>query len=121
MTVLFDFGVVAVVSPFLFSSACGAAVHSTTFFPQDAGSVKDTRSMGDIIWSCSLTIFASTWLAIHPNVPGASVIAKGKYARTFGICYQRLKLTMLSIMVPEIILVWVLRQHSVAKKISQGM
>ncbi|KAF9055068.1 hypothetical protein BDZ89DRAFT_1003698, partial [Hymenopellis radicata] len=117
---MFDFGVVALLSFLLINFVCGASAHSAIVeFPPDDASVKDTRSMGDIIWTCLLTIFASTWLAIHPNVPGASVIAKGKYARTFCICYQRFKLTVLSIMVPEIILVWVLRQHSVARKIKQ--
>jgi hypothetical protein len=29
-----------------------------------------TRSIWGIIWSCLSTIFACTWIAVHPNIPG---------------------------------------------------
>lgn len=32
--------------------------------------VDGKRTLLQLIWSCSATIFVCTWLAVHPSVPG---------------------------------------------------
>ncbi len=39
--------------------------------------VQDPRTVLSILWGCIATIFACTWLAVHPNVPGHNITAKG--------------------------------------------
>ncbi|KDR77510.1 hypothetical protein GALMADRAFT_65626 [Galerina marginata CBS 339.88] len=71
----------------------------------------DHRSTTDIIWSCLATIFACTWVALHPNIPGPK---EGK-AR---IVLSRIELMFWSIVVPEMILLWALRQRRGARHIA---
>jgi len=68
----------------------------------------DDRNAWDIIWSCFATIFACTWLAVHPNVPSA----KDGELRVFG---RRLMVMGYMLLAPEIVIYWGARQHTSAK------
>ncbi|KAK0199449.1 hypothetical protein DFS33DRAFT_234988 [Desarmillaria ectypa] len=71
------------------------------------------RTLLQLIWSCSATIFACTWLAVHPNVPGRALKRRGRLA----IFLRRAKLMLLIIMVPEIVIGWAAAQWRVARYI----
>ncbi|KAJ4493722.1 hypothetical protein C8J55DRAFT_499602 [Lentinula edodes] len=47
--------------------------------PFDSGS--STYTTAEIIWSCITTIFACTWIVVHPNVhyPLVSILGQGWY------------------------------------------
>ncbi|KAG0695649.1 hypothetical protein DFH29DRAFT_813969 [Suillus ampliporus] len=69
----------------------------------DSPSSSDTRSLLAIIWSCAATLFACTWTAIHPNIPG---IKEGKVAITF----HRLFIMVIALVAPELMITWAARQ-----------
>ncbi len=75
--------------------------------------VSDQRTLLQIIWSCSATIFACTWLAVHPNVPGRRLKGRGRLA----IAFRRAKLMILTLMAPEIVIGWAAAQWRVARYI----
>ena len=72
----------------------------------------DQRTIWNIIWSCLATLFACSWVSVHPNIPGPddSWIKKG---------YHRLELMFWSIIVPELITFWAAKQWSAARKLEK--
>jgi hypothetical protein len=72
----------------------------------------DKRTIWNIIWSCLATIFACSWVSVHPNIPGPddSWIKK---------VYCRLELMFWSIIVPELITYWAAKQWSAARKLEK--
>ncbi|KAK0429577.1 hypothetical protein EV421DRAFT_1723077 [Armillaria borealis] len=85
--------------------------------PNDDGGLttcsEDLRTVSSIIWSCLATIFACTWLAVHPNVPGRNITTNG--AITCAI--ERAKIIAITILAPEVILAWAAEQFIVAWKL----
>ncbi|KAG1794777.1 uncharacterized protein HD556DRAFT_1307793 [Suillus plorans] len=58
-----------------------------------------TRTLWDIIWSCAATLFACTWTAIHPNIPGMD---EGRIT----IFFRRLFIMVLALIAPELMVTW---------------
>ena len=67
----------------------------------------------NIVWSCLVTIFSCTWVAVHPNVPCPVkwnlVISFARYCLPLFIC---------ALLVPEYVLVWAIRQFLSARQIA---
>ena len=61
------------------------------------------RSLWDILWSCLATIFACSWVSIHPNIPSPN-------ESSWRIFLRRLKLMFWAVVFPEMIVTWALRQ-----------
>ncbi|PPQ83650.1 hypothetical protein CVT25_006256 [Psilocybe cyanescens] len=61
------------------------------------------RSTWDILWSCLATIFACTWVSVHPNSPGPQ---DGR----MHIILTRVKLMIWAMLIPEMIICWAFRQ-----------
>ena len=70
----------------------------------------DRRSLSDIVWSCFATIFACTWLSVHPNMPGPD---EGPWK----IALRRLELMFWSLIFPEMIIYWAFRQWDAAQSL----
>ncbi len=97
------------------SRALGADVSSA----DDEGALwclQDRRTVLNILWSCLATIFASTWLAIHPNVPGKKFTDKGEIS----LAVERAKIMGIAILAPEVILGWAAEQFYVAWRVRHG-
>ncbi|TEB27261.1 hypothetical protein FA13DRAFT_1580503, partial [Coprinellus micaceus] len=61
------------------------------------------RSTTDILWTCLLTIFACTWISVHPNVVG--------YQSTWRQIFRaRVELMLWAVFAPELIVVFAFRQ-----------
>ncbi|KAF8993898.1 hypothetical protein BDQ17DRAFT_111573 [Cyathus striatus] len=71
----------------------------------------DTRSTVDIVWSCVATMFACTWVAVHPNIPAEE-------ETWYSVAIRRIKLMFWAIIAPEMIIFWAMRQWVNAKKIA---
>jgi hypothetical protein len=70
----------------------------------------NTRTLcRDIISSCGLTLFACTWTAIHPNIPG---VDDGVVLITF----YRLCLMFAALIIPEFMIFWATLQVLSARK-----
>ena len=63
----------------------------------------DQRSIWDIVWSCLATIFACSWVSVHPNIPAPNDSSSRIYLR-------RLELMFWAVIAPEMIITWALRQ-----------
>ncbi|KAF8064244.1 hypothetical protein FPV67DRAFT_210985 [Lyophyllum atratum] len=67
------------------------------------------RSVSDIVWSCLGTIFACTWVAVHPDVPTASE----------SFITHRAKIFLTALIAPEFIVLWAFRQWLMSRKLTR--
>ncbi|KAG6865586.1 hypothetical protein C0991_001135 [Blastosporella zonata] len=72
-------------------------------------SASNDRGLWGVIWGCITTIFACTWIAIHPNIPAPS---ERPIAR-------KLKIFVLALIAPELIVLWALRQWLSSRKLAR--
>ena len=61
------------------------------------------RSLWNILWSCLATIFACSWVSVHPNIPSPD-------ESSWRIFLRRLELMFWAVIGPEMIIVWAFRQ-----------
>lgn len=73
-------------------------------------SSEDRRTLLNIVWSCLATIFACTWLSVHPNVPGRNITTRGWIPCTI----EHVKIMVCTILAPEAIVAWAAEQFIVA-------
>ncbi|KAG2343518.1 hypothetical protein BDR05DRAFT_301529 [Suillus weaverae] len=69
----------------------------------------NTRTLWDILSSCGLTLFACTWTAIHPDIPG---IDEGIVYSAF----RRLLLMFMAFLAPEFVVAWAAWQFLHARR-----
>ncbi|KAF5378958.1 hypothetical protein D9757_008750 [Collybiopsis confluens] len=69
----------------------------------DSNSNDSTRSTSDIFWSCIATIFACTWVAVHPNIPSPRDSDRQLF-------WRRVKILAVALIAPEFIIIWALNQ-----------
>ena len=70
------------------------------------------RSTADIVWSCVVTVFACTWLSVHPNVSSAN----SSWTRRIK---DRLYLMLWGIAAPEFLVIFAYRQWRGSKEITR--
>ena len=70
----------------------------------------DDRTIWSIIWSCLTTLFACSWVAMHPNVPSGN----DSNARIQG---RRLAMMGYMLLAPECVILWAAMQYFSAKEI----
>ena len=61
------------------------------------------RTIWNILWTCLATISACTWVTVHSNVPARG---DGRFMVTF----RRVKVVLLALIMPELIVLWAIRQ-----------
>ncbi|KAJ7364218.1 hypothetical protein DFH08DRAFT_838636 [Mycena albidolilacea] len=71
-----------------------------------------SRNLFDIVWGCIATIFACTWVSVHPNVPPP------RQSR-LALVWRRLKMMLIAVLAPELIVGFAARQFLVARKLSK--
>lgn len=78
----------------------------------------NTRTLWDILWSCGLTLFACTWTAVHPDIPGVD----DGVVRSFCL---RLGLMIMTLFIPEVTISWAVMQflsaRDAAKKVNDAI
>jgi hypothetical protein len=70
------------------------------------------RTIWNILWTCLVTISACTWVTVHPNVPARE---DGRFMVTF----RRVKVVLLALIMPELIVLWAIRQWLKARQITR--
>ena len=63
----------------------------------------DQRSIWDILRGSLATIFACSWVSVHPNIPGPD-------EAWWRILLRRLELMFWAVVGPELLIVWAFRQ-----------
>ncbi|KAJ7746519.1 hypothetical protein B0H14DRAFT_2541828 [Mycena olivaceomarginata] len=71
------------------------------------------RKLFDIVWGCLATIFACTWVSVHPNVPPPDQSRPALFRR-------RLRMMLIGIIAPEIMVGFAARQFFGAWKLSRN-
>ncbi|KAG2018340.1 hypothetical protein CC2G_007776 [Coprinopsis cinerea AmutBmut pab1-1] len=71
-----------------------------------------TEALADIVWSCLVTVFACTWLSVHPNVSGLDASWRQRIQ-------QRIYLMLWGIAAPEFLVIFAYRQWAGARDISE--
>ncbi|RDB27349.1 hypothetical protein Hypma_004323 [Hypsizygus marmoreus] len=71
----------------------------------------ECRSVPDIVWSCLATIFACTWIAIHPNIPPQEGVV--------GSTITRVQILVVALLTPELIILWASRQWFAARAMAK--
>ena len=83
------------------------------------------RTVWNIIWSCLVTIFSCTWIAIHPNIPCPrkqevnSWVERWIWNPLQSFTEHRLPLFVCALLVPEYVLAWAIRQFLGARRIAK--
>ena len=72
----------------------------------------NTRSIYNILWSCLSTIFACTWITVHPNIP-----APGD--SQWAVLRRRLAIMGYFLLTPEFVIYWAARQHFGARNLTK--
>ncbi|KAJ6582319.1 hypothetical protein B0H19DRAFT_929804 [Mycena capillaripes] len=70
------------------------------------------RTLFDIIWGCLTTIFACTWVSVHPNVPPPN-------QSRLALLWRRMKMMFIVIIAPEIMVAFAARQFFSARNLSK--
>ncbi|KAF9030519.1 hypothetical protein BDP27DRAFT_1349079 [Rhodocollybia butyracea] len=76
---------------------------------QVAPNTSSTRTVPEIVWSCLTTIFACTWVAVHPNIPS-------RHDSDQDLLWRRVKILAVALIAPEYIILWAANQLWSAKK-----
>ena len=84
---------------------------TSVFISTPTASTKQ-RSTWEILWTCLATIFACTWVSVHPNIPSYK---DGRIR----IALQRLELMVWAILTPEMIIFWAMRQWRHARALTK--
>ena len=83
------------------------------------------RTIWSIVWSCLVTIFSCTWVAVHPNVPcpkkreASGWIERCIWNPLLSFSEHRLPLFICALLVPEYVLAWAIRQFLKVRKIAK--
>jgi hypothetical protein len=72
------------------------------------------RSISDIVWSCIVTIFACTWLSVHPNVCGTDTTWTQRIK-------HRISLMLWGIAAPEFLVIFAYRQWKGSRNITRAV
>jgi len=64
----------------------------------------DSRPIYNILWSCLSTIFACTWITVHPNIP-----APGD--SQWAVLGRRVAIMGYFLLTPESVIIWAARQY----------
>ncbi|KAJ6582528.1 hypothetical protein DFH09DRAFT_1309486 [Mycena vulgaris] len=74
--------------------------------------INSCRKLFDIVWGCLVTIFACTWVSVHPNVPPSN-------QSRLALLWRRLKMMLIGIIAPEVMVGFAARQFLGARMLSK--
>ncbi|KAJ7888356.1 hypothetical protein B0H14DRAFT_2693722 [Mycena olivaceomarginata] len=70
--------------------------------------INNCRRLFNIIWGCATTIFAATWVSVHPNMPPPN-------QSWLALLWQRLKMMLVAVIAPEVMVGFAARQFVMAR------
>ncbi|KAF7369948.1 hypothetical protein MSAN_00624600 [Mycena sanguinolenta] len=72
--------------------------------------IDNCRTLFSVVWGCLATIFACTWVSVHPNVPPPDQ----SWLQLF---WRRLKMMLIAMIAPEIMVGFAARQYFAARRL----
>lgn len=76
--------------------------------------INNCRTLAGIVTSCLGTIFACVWVAVHKNMPGPE-------QSWISVQIESLKVVVMTLLVPEWVLAWAVRQFLRAREIAKEL
>ncbi|KAF5308981.1 hypothetical protein D9758_018415 [Tetrapyrgos nigripes] len=91
------------------------------------GDIRSCRTTEEIIYSCIAVVFICIWVAIHPNIPrkfdddGDEDVSDSEYPGVHSavVTLQNILFMLLALIVPELIIMWAMRQWLAARAIAR--
>ncbi|KAJ6467461.1 hypothetical protein DFH09DRAFT_1294920 [Mycena vulgaris] len=81
--------------------------------PEDpCENINSCRRLFDIVWGCLTTIFACTWVSVHPNVPPPDQNGRARL-------WRKLKMMLIAVIAPELMVGFAIRQFFAARRLSE--
>ncbi|KAJ7910782.1 hypothetical protein B0H13DRAFT_2485066 [Mycena leptocephala] len=80
--------------------------------PDSCDDINNCRKLFDIVWGCLTTIFACTWVSVHPNVPAPN-------QNWLALFWRRLKMMLIAVVAPELMVGFAARQFFAARTLSK--
>ncbi|KAJ7910778.1 hypothetical protein B0H13DRAFT_2485055 [Mycena leptocephala] len=80
--------------------------------PDSCDDINNCRKSFDIVWGCLATIFACTWVSVHPNVPSPN-------QSWLALFWRRLKMMLFTVIAPELMVGFAARQFFAASSLSK--
>ncbi|KAJ6449591.1 hypothetical protein C8R45DRAFT_884006 [Mycena sanguinolenta] len=77
---------------------------NTRTITDSCDNIHNCRTLFSIVWGCLATIFACTWVSVHPNVPPPGQSSLQLY-------WRRLKMMLIGIIAPELMVGFAARQR----------
>lgn len=90
----------------------GGEILNNLYARADTNDSENLRTISSIIWSCLATVFACSWVSVHPNIPSPQ-------DSDFSVLRRRLGLMFWAIIAPELLIIWAMRQWIEARKIAR--
>ncbi|KAF5339510.1 hypothetical protein D9758_016368 [Tetrapyrgos nigripes] len=87
--------------------------------------IRNCRTAEQIIFSCIAVVFVCTWVAVHPNIPrkfywrGAEIVGDSLDVHSAVVTLQNILFMLLALIVPELIIMWAIRQWLAARAIGK--
>ncbi|KAI0062789.1 hypothetical protein BV25DRAFT_1825333 [Artomyces pyxidatus] len=85
--------------------------------PSTCTDIEICRTRYNIIWSSLVTVLACVWTAVHRNVPGPSKPDESRLQHTVSRVLEGTKIVVITLLVPEWVLAWAVRQFLNARKV----
>ncbi|KAJ7831576.1 hypothetical protein B0H13DRAFT_2431531 [Mycena leptocephala] len=74
--------------------------------------INNCRKLFDIVWGCLATIFACTWVSVHPNVPAPN-------QSRLVLFWRRLRMMLIAVIAPELMVGFAARQFFAVRELSR--
>ncbi|KAJ7469584.1 hypothetical protein FB451DRAFT_1091624 [Mycena latifolia] len=81
---------------------------------RNVADILQPRTLIGLLWSCLTTIFACTWVSVHPNLP-----RPGPTQRWLNPNWRRIRMMVIAIIAPELIVFCAARQFFFARAFSK--
>ncbi|KAI0059851.1 hypothetical protein BV25DRAFT_1918218 [Artomyces pyxidatus] len=79
------------------------------------------RTRYTIVWSSLVTILACVWTAVHRNVPAPKRDGESRFSRILGGVLEAAKIVVVTVLVPEWVLAWAVRQFLNARDVGHEL
>ncbi|KAI0059880.1 hypothetical protein BV25DRAFT_1918237 [Artomyces pyxidatus] len=79
------------------------------------------RTRYTIIWSSLVTILACVWTAVHRNISEPERTGESRFRRILGRILEAAKIVVVTLLVPEWVLGWAVRQYLSAREIGMEL
>ncbi|KAI0062757.1 hypothetical protein BV25DRAFT_1915884 [Artomyces pyxidatus] len=98
-----------------------AANGTTSFTSAGCTDIAICRTRYTIIWSSLVTILACVWSAVHRNIAGPARPGESRARRVVGSLLEVAKIVVVTLLVPEWVLAWAVRQFLNARDLARQL